>query len=91
MKAISLMYHDIVTSKEDLSSSGFDSPDANHYKVDSVDFLKHLEKIYSDSKEFKYKRPKDKYDFIKIDLVNKLKKGDSIQGSSIILSCIINN
>lgn len=50
MKAISLMYHDIVTSKEDLSSSGFDSPDANHYKVDSVEFLKHLEKIYSDSK-----------------------------------------
>jgi hypothetical protein len=38
-----------------------------------------IDKIYSGSKEFKYKRPKDKYDFIKIDLANKLRKGDSIQ------------
>jgi peptidoglycan/xylan/chitin deacetylase (PgdA/CDA1 family) len=50
MKAISLMYHDIVTSKADIDSSGFNSPDANHYKVDSVDFSKHLSKIYSDNK-----------------------------------------
>ena len=50
MKAISLMYHDIVNSKNDLASSGFVSPDANHYKVYSTDFTKHIEQIYLDSK-----------------------------------------
>jgi peptidoglycan/xylan/chitin deacetylase (PgdA/CDA1 family) len=50
MKAISLMYHDIVTSKDSLDSSGFVSPDANHYKVYSEDFSKHIDQLYSDSK-----------------------------------------
>lgn len=50
MKSISLMYHDVVSSEQEISCSGFDSPDANHYKVDASVFSSHLEQIYADSK-----------------------------------------
>jgi hypothetical protein len=41
-KTLVLGYHDVVR-QEDFKSSGFQSPDANIYKVDRADFSKHLE------------------------------------------------
>lgn len=46
MEAFSLMYHDVVPAMA-LASSGFDSPDANTYKVDAWTFERHLAAISS--------------------------------------------
>lgn len=44
MEAFSLMYHDVVPAMA-LGASGFDSPDANTYKLDAWTFERHLAAI----------------------------------------------
>jgi Polysaccharide deacetylase len=45
MKAVALMYHDVVEESEGCDFSGFPGPDAARYKLDRQEFACHLEAI----------------------------------------------